>query len=269
MKKNKLMLNKIIDSKHNTSYKYFKKIATKKNFRKEKNKTILIGPHIIKTFLDAKKDIHCFIRDESKNSLEIEEIIKLHPDVVIYYLKNGLFCELSDLKSSNGLIAIVNVPIETDSAIKKGLNLFIDGIQDPGNLGSILRTAEAAGINAVYLSKKSAELWSPKTLRGSQGAQVNLKCYEGQDLVALCDQVSIPIYSLSICGESIYDDDLPRNLVLILGSEGGGINADLISKSTKSISIPMKGFVESLNVGAAAGIFIYEHFRKFQLNVKP
>jgi TrmH family RNA methyltransferase len=147
------------------------------------------------------------------------------------------------------------------------VNLFIDGIQDPGNLGSILRTAEAAGIKSVFLSKSSAELWSPKTFRGSQGAQLNLRCYESQDLLRLFDQVSLPIYSLSVCGDSLYGDDIPKDLILILGSEGGGINAEIISKSTKSISIPMHGSIESLNVGAAAGIFIYEYFRRHRLNV--
>jgi len=261
-------MNKTIDSKHNPFYKYFKKIAVKKSFRKETNKTILVGPHIINVFLEAKKDIECFIKDEKTKSLEIQEIIKSNPNIDSYDLKHGLFLELSDLKSSNGLIAMVKIPMEADSEIKNGLNLFIDGIQDPGNLGSILRTAEAAGINSIYLSKKSAELWSPKTLRGSQGAQVNLKCYEGQDLLGLCNQVSIPIYSLSICGESLYDDDIPQDLVLVLGGEGGGIDAEIISKSTKSISIPMQGSIESLNVGTAAGIFIYEYFRRYQLNLR-
>ena len=120
---------------------------------------------------------------------------------------------------------------------------------------------------SVFLSKSSAELWSPKTLRGSQGAQLNLRCYEGQDLLRLFDQVSLPIYSLSVCGDSLYGDDIPKDLILILGSEGGGINAEIISKSTKSISIPMHGSIESLNVGAAAGIFIYEYFRRHRLNV--
>ncbi len=262
------MTNKIIDTKHNASYKYFKKIATKKGFRKEKNKTILVGPHLINTFLQAKKDIECFIRDEKIDSPETKEIVKLNPNIETYDLKHGLFLELADLKSSNGLIALINTPIEEDLEIKKGLNLFIDGIQDPGNLGSVLRTAEAAGINSVYLSKTTAELWSPKTLRGSQGAQVNLKCYENQELLSLCDQVNLPIYSLSICGNSLYDDDIPEDLILILGSEGGGISAEIISKSTKAISIPMQGSVESLNVGAAAGIFFYEYFRRYRSNVR-
>ena len=95
----------------------------------------------------------------------------------------------------------------------------------------------------------------------------NLKCYENQDLLKLCDQVNLPIYSLSICGNSLYDDDIPRDLILILGSEGGGISSEIISKSTKFISIPMQGSVESLNVGAAAGIFIYEYFRRYRSNV--
>jgi RNA methyltransferase, TrmH family len=258
------MTNKIIDSKHNVSYKYFKKVATKKGFRKEKNKTILVGPHLINTFLQAKKDIECFIRDEKIDSPEIKEIFKLNPNIEIYHLKHGLFLELADLKSSNGLIALINTPIEEDLKIKKGLNLFIDGIQDPGNLGSVLRTAEAAGVNSVYLSKTSAELWSPKTLRGSQGAQVNLKCFQNQELLSLCGQISLPIYSLSICGNSLYDDEIPEDLILILGSEGGGISTEIISKSTKSFSIPMQGSVESLNVGAAAGIFIYEYFRRYR-----
>ena len=84
----------------------------------------------------------------------------------------------------------------------------------------------------------------------------------------LCDQVNLPIYSLSICGNSLYDDDIPKDLILTLGSEGGGISAEIISKSTKSISIPMQGSVESLNVGVAAGVFIYEYFRRYRSIVR-
>ena len=91
------MTNKIIDSKQNASYKYFKKIATKKSFRNEKNKTILVGPHIINTFLKAKKDVECFIRDESKESFEIKEIIKSNSNIEIYDLKHGLFLELRQI----------------------------------------------------------------------------------------------------------------------------------------------------------------------------
>ncbi|MBT5166404.1 MAG: RNA methyltransferase [Nitrosomonadales bacterium] len=262
------MANKSIDSKHNISYKYFKKVASKKKFRKEQNKTMLIGPHIIKTFLDAKKEIECLIKDEHSQSQEIDEITKVNTKIDIFTLKHRLFLELSDLKSSNGLIALVKIPSEPNAEIQKGLNLFIDGIQDPGNLGSILRTAEAAGVNSIYLSKKTAELWSPKTLRGSQGAQVNLECHENHDLLMLCEQIKLPIYSLSLCGESLYKEDIPEDLFLVLGNEGRGIDKKIISKSTKSISIPMHGSVESLNVAAAAGIFIYEHFRKFQLNLE-
>ena len=106
------MTNKIIDTKHNASYKYFKRIATKKSFRKEKNKTILVGPHLINTFLKAKKDIECFIRDEKIDSLEIKEIVKFNPNIEIYDLKHRLFLELAALKSSTGLIALINTPIE-------------------------------------------------------------------------------------------------------------------------------------------------------------
>ena len=88
------------------------------------------------------------------------------------------------------------------------------------------------------------------------------------DLLMLCDQIKLPIYSLSLCGESLYKEDIPEDLFLVLGNEGKGIDKKIISKSTKSISIPMHGSVESLNVAAAAGIFIYEHFRKFQLNLE-
>lgn len=260
------MGNRIIDSKHNSTYKYLKKIATKKSFRKEHNKTILVGPHVIKSFLDGKKEIEYFIKDENSESHEINETIKLNPNKDIVILKHSLFLELSDLKSSNGLIALIKIPLEIKSEIKKGLNLFIDGIQDPGNLGSILRTAEAAGVNSIYLSEKSADLWSPKTLRGSQGAHVNLGCHENYDLVALCDEVKLPIYSLNLSGESLYNVEIPKDFVLVLGNEGRGIDKNIIIKSTKCISIPMNGLVESLNVGAAASIFIYEYFKKFQLN---
>ena len=257
---------KHITSRDNSVFKHLKKLAENKRERNKEGKTLLDGVHLIEGYLQAFGEPELLIIPEGKSSQEAVALIQGLADVNTVMFPTLLFAELTPVASSAGILALVKPPtVEIPKQVS--FALMLEDIQDPGNLGSILRTAEAAGINSVYLSKTSAELWSPKTLRGSQGAQVNLKCYQNQELLSLCDQISLPIYSLSICGNSLYDDDMPEDLILILGSEGGGINAEIISKSTKSISIPMQGSIESLNVGAAAGIFIYEYFRRYRSNI--
>ena len=260
------MADLIIKSSENSTFKVVRKIFTNKAFRKQISQTLLDGPHLIKTYIESGGTILELIKDVSIESDEINLIIQNNPNVKIHIIQHSLFVKISDLSSVTGLIALINIP--SSNFIKPhGLSLLLDRIQDPGNLGGIIRTAAAVGVNSVFLSKECNDIWSPKTLRGSQGAHFFLTCYEQQNLEHLIELFEFPVYALNMKGESLYKEDLPKNVAIILGSEGQGVSRNLLDKSTKKITIPMTQAIESLNVGAAASIVMYEYYRQFQSDV--
>ena len=257
----------IIKSIENETFKLFRKLYTNKAFRKKLLQSLLDGPHLIKSYIAGGGIILEFIKDASIESDEISLIIQDNPNVKIHVMQHDLFTKISELSSVTGLMALINIP-SSNSIQPHGLSLLLDRIQDPGNLGGIIRTAAAVGVSSVFLSEGCNDVWSPKTLRGSQGAHFYLSCNEHQNLENLMGLFDCPIYSLSMKGESLYETDLPKNLAIILGSEGQGLSQKLLNKSTKTICIPMIQGIESLNVGSAASIIMYEYYRQSQSHAK-
>jgi TrmH family RNA methyltransferase len=145
---------------------------------------------------------------------------------------------------------------------------MLEDIQDPGNVGSILRTAAAAGVEAVYLSTSCTDAWSPKALRGGQGAQFVLPVVARADLIAELENFNGNSYATAMQGESLYAQDLTQATAFVIGNEGAGLRKQTIAATTKSITIPMAetklGAVESLNAGAATAVCLFE--RKRQAN---
>ena len=257
------MANHVIKSSENFTFKIFGKLYANKAFRKELGQCLLDGPHLINSFISAGGEILELIRDTTINSEEVNAIVSRYPKVKVHTLEHDLFTKISELISVSGVIALINIPI---TPLKKpsGLTLLLDNIQDPGNIGSILRSAAAVGSEAVFLSKGCSDVWSPKTLRGSQGAQFFIDCYEQQNLEDLIDKFDFPTYALSHNGESIYKNNFTRDIAFILGSEGQGVSINLLARANKTLTSPMMKNIESLNVSSAASIVMYEYYRQFQ-----
>ena len=257
------MAELIIKSIENETFKKFRKLYTNKAFRRGLLQSLLDGPHLIKAYIASGGKVLEFIKDSSIKSDEISLIIQDNPYIKIHTMQHDLFAKISDLNSVTGLIALINIP-PSHSMKPHGLSLLLDRIQDPGNLGGIIRTAAAVGVNSVFLSEGCNDVWSPKTLRGSQGAHFSLSCYEHQNIENLMVLFDFPVYALGMKGESLYETDLPKNVAIILGSEGQGLDQKLLDKSTKTICIPMTQRIESLNVSSAASIIMYEYYRQSQ-----
>ena len=259
------MTKAIIKSAENSFFKNLKKIYSNKTHRANSKKTILDGPHLIKAFMDSGGEVISLVIDESVISNEINLIIKKNLNKNNVTLNHELFTKISGLNSVTGLMALIDIPAERGYKRESGFHLLLDDIQDPGNLGAILRTNAASGNSFIFLSKGSCDLWAPKTIRGSQGAQFFLRCFENQDLFALIESFNFPTYSLSMNGDSIFKHQFERDVAVILGNEGRGVNERLIQKVHKILSIPMQKHIESLNVSVAASIVIYEYARQLQL----
>jgi TrmH family RNA methyltransferase len=253
------MKEKLIESKSNPFYKKLKKIYSSSSFRKSQNQTILDGPHLIKSFCLHSIPVSV-IKDLNISSPEIDSLISTL-DCPCYSLSHELFLQLSELKSSTGILALVDIP-KVKPSKSEGLILLLDGIQDPGNLGSILRTAKATNTKSIIMSKTCADLWSPKTLRGSQGVQFTLKCFVEQNLNEWILNYEHDVIALATNGDSLFKTNLNSNMAILVGNEGNGISKSLLKNIVGTISLPMHKEVESINVGAAVSAFMYEHYRQ-------
>jgi TrmH family RNA methyltransferase len=144
--------------------------------------------------------------------------------------------------------------------------VLLDGVQDPGNVGSILRSAGAAGIRQVYCSAGTAFCWSPKVLRAAMGAHFVLEIFENVDLPALAASARIPVLATSgYASERLYGLDLSGPVAWVLGHEGQGVSSELLDLATRRVAVPHAGKVESLNVAACAAVCFFEQLRQQQL----
>ncbi|MBB5190057.1 TrmH family RNA methyltransferase [Silvimonas terrae] len=252
----------VIHSPQNALYKLCHKLATHRRDRLKQKKTLLDGAHLVAAALDAGWVIEkLLITPDGAGNPEVAGLIKAC-DVPATVLEATLFKSLSELPSPTGVMALVSIP-DSQTARQHGLCLLLDGVQDPGNVGSILRTAAAAGVDQVLLSDHCADLWSPKVLRAGMGAHFVLDLVERADLAQFADGFAGPVAALMLDdAQDLYAATLTGNLALVMGSEGQGVSADMAARATLRLTIPMHPGIESLNVGAAAAICLYERVRQ-------
>ena len=171
---------------------------------------------------------------------------------------------ISALSTPQAILALVQIPKKTDLNATKLENLFLlalDGVQDPGNLGTIIRTADWFGLNTIICSMDTAEVYNPKVVQASMGSlsRVNLIYTNLEDFF---DQTNIPVYGALLDGKSIYETNFGQEGIILLGNEGNGISTELQSRINFPVTIPRYGKAESLNVAISASIFCSELRRK-------
>ena len=256
---------KHIISRDNPVFKQLKKLAENARERKQEGKTLLDGAHLIEAYLQAFGEPELLIIPEGKSSLEATNLMQNLQDVRTVMFTTLMFAELTPVTSSTGILALVNIskilpqisPPETVT-----FALFLEDIQDPGNLGGMLRTALGAGVDAVYLSKGCTDAMSPKALRGGQGAQFYLPMIENVDIVEAIKNFSGNTYATTLDGESLYTQNLTAPSAFVIGNEGAGLSRAAIAATSHKISIPMNTQLESLNAAAAAAICLFERKRQ-------
>ncbi len=255
---------KHITSRDNPIFKYQKKLADNARERKQEQKTILDGVHLIEAYLHTFGEPELIIIPEGKSALEASNLMQQLEHVSTIMFPTLMFAELTPVASSTGILAVVKTPV-LEIPAQPQFVLMLEDIQDPGNLGSMLRTAAAAGVQVVYLSKGCTQAWSPKALRGGQGAQFVLPIVEYADLSAQLQSFEGNSYATTLDGESLYSQDLTQATAFVMGNEGAGLSSKTIQHCTKQISIPMNQnslVVESLNAAAATAICLFERKRQ-------
>ena len=252
---------KHIISRDNPIFKQLKKLADNARERRAEGKTLLDGVHLIEDYLHTFGEPELVIIPEGKSSLEATNLMQTLVDVNTIMLPTLMFAEITPVTSSTGILALVKTPSITPLENIE-FALMLEDIQDPGNLGSMLRTALGAGVQAVYLSKGCTDVWSPKALRGGQGAQFHLPMLEGVDLVETLQLFAGKSYATAMAGESLYAQDLTQATAFIIGNEGAGLSQKIINAASHKISIPMHAGLESLNAGAATAVCLFERARQ-------
>ncbi len=259
----------LITSREHPIIKQLTKLEKSRQYRKKNNMTLLDGIHLIQTHhavLGSAENI--IIGQSSSENQEIRYFLdKLIDKQNVSVISDSLFRQVSPVKTPTGILAIISIPkaIKTSIDQDDSFCVLLETIQDPGNLGSILRSAAAAGVKAVYLSDHCADAWSPKTLRAAMGAHFFLQIYENSDLITLARKFSGHVITTSLhAKKNLYDLSLAGPTAFVFGNEGIGLSPELLHVADENIVIPMPGKTESLNAAAAAAICFFEKVRQDQ-----
>lgn len=255
-----------VTSAHNSLYKIFKQLATQPKTRKQLRQTIFEGVHVCDAYLQSGEEpLYCIVADAALEQSEVTGLIaRLASNTPVVNIPDSLFAAMSVVENGVGVAFVVDIPTHDAAAPLTGDALLIDAVQDPGNVGTLLRTAAAAGIQKVYLSAGSASAWAPKTIRAAMGAHTKLSMYEQVNLAELITHASVPVRATSLTApQSLYDVNLTVPTAWIMGNEGAGVASELLELcADTTVSIPQDTAVESLNVAAAAAVCLFEQRRQ-------
>ena len=226
---------------------------------------MLEGEHLVAVYAErhgAPESI--VVAEEALARPAIAALVDRHADRAVV-VPTKLFAELAVLPAGVGVLAVIAAPRPVAS-VPAGFCLLLDGIQDPGNVGSMLRTAAAAGVGQVLLSPQCAFAWSPKVLRAGQGAHFQLAIHEDVDLPAWAATYRAGggevVATVAAGGASLFATPLAGDVALAIGNEGAGLSVALVALASRRVTIPMPGGTESLNAAAAAAICLYECVRQ-------
>ena len=245
---------KYIQSATNPQVKQWKKLLTKKE--RDKTKTFLIeGFHLVEEALKSNIEIETIILNEG---IDLPPSLD-YGDVPVVEVSKDIAQSLADTETTQGVFAVCHQPPAISQEGKT--YLLIDSAQDPGNLGTMIRTADAAGIDAVIVGKGSVDIYNPKVLRSAQGSHFHLPVVSS-DLHEWMDNLSIrsiPVYGTALENATVYNEltITGEQFALLVGNEGSGVNPELLAKATRNLYIPILGKSESLNVAVATGILLY------------
>lgn len=262
---------KSITSRDNPLYKEFKQLATSSQARRKAGRTLLDGVHLCEAYsqhLGAPE--YCIVAESSLHHAEVAAVLAQSEQqrTQCICLPDALYKALSQVEHGVGVMFIIATPTPEFPSALAASSVVLDNLQDPGNLGSILRSAAAAGIQNVFCSPGTAFAWSPKVMRAGMGAHFLLNIFENVDLPALLNNAKIPVLATSShTRQTIYQSNLNQEVVWLFGHEGQGVSPELMSMATSTVTIPQQAAIESLNVAASAAICFFEQVRQ-QLDTK-
>lgn len=255
--------HKDVISKENSVYKLIKALSRKK-VRTNSGLFFMEGTRLLEEAINRGVKIKYLIINETA-----ENVPKINQDCQVLRLPNNLFKKISETVSPQGIIAVAKqIEISLTDIIlgENPLVVVLNGLQDPGNLGTIIRSSAAAGVTAVLLTRGTVDLYNPKVIRSTMGSLFQVPIVNGLDddeAVRWLNHHSINIIVADLDSEEYYYSiDLKKPLALVIGNENRGPNDIWKMAAYKKIKIPILGFTESLNASVAAGIILYDAVRQ-------
>ncbi|CAI3206167.1 RNA methyltransferase [Clostridium neonatale] len=254
-----------IESKENNLLKETKKLKERKH-RNRNNKYIIEGFRLIEEAFKADLPIEYLIITKEENEKMTTYIEKyLKDDIKIYLMSDSLFKELISTEQPQGILAVANMQ---NNYLKENGSFYLlcDKVQDPGNLGTIIRTAHAAGVDGIILTKGTVDIYNEKTIRSTMGSLFYIPVVyddENLSLVKKLKEESFKILVTSLeTDKDFYEEDLKGRILLTVGNEGNGVSDEIHEIADTKVKIPMPGNAESLNVAIATSVIIYEKIRQ-------
>ncbi|WP_057744822.1 TrmH family RNA methyltransferase [Liquorilactobacillus capillatus] len=250
---------KVIQSPQNKQVKEWKKLATKKGRQKQKA-YLLDGWHLVKEAL-AKSIIikELLVTSDFKYLDELTSLNKDQHEIIS--ISDEVAKVLSETPSPQGVFAVVALEPAAQPPLQ-GAWLMLDAVQDPGNIGTMVRTADAAGFTGVIFGDGTADIYQPKVVRAMQGSQFHISLLAGplDEWVQKFSAQQVPVYGTELNPAARPYNKLGKhqNFALIMGNEGNGMSQQILKRTTANLYIPIIGHAESLNVAVAAGILMFQ-----------
>lgn len=256
---------KPISSRENPRFKALRALASDHREPRRRGEALIDGVHLVALCRERGIAIRqLLVSDSGRDKPEVAALLQIAGGDPLV-LSAGLFRELTGIETPVGIAAVIAIPAEPVGPIE-GDAVCLDAVQDPGNVGSILRTAAAAGVHDVLLGTGCAGAWTPRVLRAGQGAHFGLRIRERVDLAAmLAGRHDAVIATVVGQGSELFDLDLRAPIVWLIGSEGTGLSPELVAGAARRATIPLSATTESLNVAAATAVCLFEMVRQRRL----
>jgi TrmH family RNA methyltransferase len=252
-----------ITSRDNPRLKEAARLIASSRDRRKTGRCVLEGAHVVAAYCARHGAPETLIIAEA--ALEAPEVRALRaavPAASTLAVAEAAWGEFAQLSAAVGVLAVVPTP-RPEFRRAGDFCLLLEDLQDPGNVGSILRSAAAAGVGQVFLSAQCAFAWSPKVLRAGQGAHFHLEIHAGVDLARWArDYRGRVVAAVAAGGEPLFAADLAQPVAIAIGNEGSGLSAALRDAASQRVTIPMPGKFESLNAAAAAAVCLFECVRQ-------
>lgn len=257
----------VITSKDNEIIKNIRKLKDKK-YREVENKYIIEGIKLIEEAVEENAEIDTIVvcEDCVENNTIKQKLMYEIAKYNCLYVSRKVFNAVTEVTNPQGILAVVNKENKEDEIdYNQDIIVVLDGIQDPGNLGTILRTVDSVGLKQIVISKETADAYNPKVVRSTMGAIFRVKIIVAEDLAKTLKEIKkhkFKVVATSLqTEESIYDVDYDKK-VIVIGNEANGVSNEILSLADIKAKIPMFGKTESLNASVATSVILYEYVRQ-------
>ena len=251
-----------IESKNNNLFKEIKKLKEKKH-RIKSNKYLIEGLRFVEEAIKSKVSIDSIIFTESFKEKNPDLFLKINENIKLIQMNEALLKQLCSTENPQGIVGVINMQ---NKELKSGeLVVLVDKVQDPGNMGTIIRTAHAAGAAGIVMTKGTVDIYNDKTLRSTMGSIFYIPIVEDNslDFVKSLKKEGYKLVVSSLQGKNnFFEENLQGKVMIAVGNEGNGVSDEVYDIADIKVKIPMPGEAESLNVAVATSIMIYEKIRQ-------